>query len=139
MTDVLTPEQRSRNMSRIRSKDTRPELALRRLLESRGIRFELHGADLPGKPDVVFRPAKKAVFVHGCYWHMHRCRYGRVVPRTNEEFWQKKRSGNVERDRRARRELRAIGWRSLIVWECWTKRSPQTVEDRIVRFLELGE
>ncbi len=84
MVDVLTPEQRRRNMSAIRSKNTGPERALRQMVREGGIPYRVHAAKLPGKPDFVFTKLKKVIFVHGCYWHMHRCRYGKVVPKTNE-------------------------------------------------------
>ena len=119
--DVHTSEQRSRNMSAIRSKDTKPELIVRRMVHRLGFRFRLHRRDLPGSPDLVFPRLKKIIFVHGCYWHMHRCRLGRVTPKTNAKFWRSKRTGNVERDRRNIAALRASGWSVLIVWECQTR------------------
>ena len=121
MTDVLSPEQRSFNMSRIRSQNTRPERLVTTLLSKRGISFSTQSAHLPGRPDFVLSRYRKAIFVHGCYWHVHRCRYGRVVPKTNAEFWRKKRAGNVDRDRRVRRALRAQGWQVLTIWECWLR------------------
>ena len=136
MTDVHTPAQRSFNMSRIRAKDTRPELVVRSLVHQMGYRFRLHRKDLPGKPDLVLPGHRKVIFVHGCFWHMHRCRYGRVTPKTNAEFWQQKRMGNVERDRRNVRELRRAGWSVLVVWECWTKLPEEKVVPRLLKFLE---
>lgn len=130
MTDVHTPEQRSRNMAAIRSKNTKPEVVVRRLLCEMGLRYRLHGRDLPGKPDIVMPGRKLAIFVHGCFFHMHTCRYGRVVPATNTEFWQKKRSGNVARDKRNTMELRKLGWHVLTVWECETK-EPENLRGRI--------
>lgn len=118
MTDVLSPEQRRFNMSRIRSRDTQPERVVRSLLHRMGLRFRLQRRDLPGRPDIVLTRHRLAVMVHGCFWHMHGCRYGRVVPKTRTEFWQAKRSANVERDRRNVRALRRAGWRVLVVWEC---------------------
>lgn len=135
--DVLTPEQRRRNMQRIRSKNTKPELVVRRLIHALGFRYRLHGRDLPGRPDLVFRSRRKVVFVHGCYWHVHSCAYGQVTPATNAEFWREKRMANVARDRRTRAKLRALGWRALIVWECEI-RKPDRVADRVRRFLEDG-
>ncbi len=135
MTDVLTPEQRAFNMSRIRNKDTRPEVIVRSLVHRMGYRFRLHDAKLPGKPDLVFPSLEKIILVHGCFWHMHRCRYGRVKPRTNWAFWRKKRLGNVERDRKNVARLRRQGWQVLVVWECWTK-DIGTLEMRISAFLE---
>lgn len=135
MADVHTTEQRSFNMSRIRGRDTRPELIVRSMVHGLGYRYRLHVTDLPGKPDLVLPRHEKIIFVHGCYWHMHRCRRGRVVPRTNTEFWQTKRQGNVDRDRRNLRKLRREGWRVLVVWECHT-RDLERLEDRLLAFLQ---
>lgn len=120
MTDVLTPEQRRRCMAAIRGKDTKPEMIVRRLVHAMGYRYRLHRKDLPGKPDLVFPSKKKVIFVHGCFWHMHNCRYGRVRPKTNAQFWQKKREATVARDRQSRRALKARGWEVEMVWECGT-------------------
>ena len=130
MTDVLTNEQRSRNMAAIRGKNTKPEIRVRSLLHSLGYRFRLHRKDLPGKPDIVLPKYQTAVFVHGCFWHCHECRYGRVVPATRQEFWAEKRRGNVERDERVQRELEAAGWRVVTVWECET-RMMEALETRL--------
>src|SRR5262245_32414694 len=116
--DVLTRVQRSRNMAAIRGKDTRPELTIRRVLHKMGYRYVLHDRRLPGRPDLVFPRSRKVIFGHGCFWHMHECTYGRVVPVTNAQFWLKKRVGNVERDVRATRALAAEGWQVLVIWEC---------------------
>lgn len=132
--DVLTAEQRQRCMAAIRSKDTKPEVKVRRLIHAMGYRFRLHQRDLPGSPDIVLPRHHKAIFVHGCFWHMHRCRYGRVRPVTNKEFWEKKRQGNVDRDRRNVRALRRMGWKVLVVWECWT-RDITKLERRLGDFL----
>ena len=138
MADVHTQEQRSFNMSRIRSKDTKPEMIVRSLVHGMGFRYTLHNKSLPGKPDLVLPRHEKIVFVHGCYWHMHRCRYGRVIPKTNTEFWQTKREGNVARDRRNLRALRKQGWKVLVVWECWTRDLSQ-LSDRLTDFLQASE
>jgi DNA mismatch endonuclease (patch repair protein) len=130
MTDVLTNEQRSRNMAAIRGKNTKPEMRVRSLLHSLGYRFRLHRKDLPGKPDIVLPKYQTAVFVHGCFWHSHDCRYGRVMPATRPEFWAEKRRRNVERDERMQRELEAAGWRVLTVWECET-RMMEALETRL--------
>lgn len=135
MADVHSRETRSYNMSRIRSRDTKPELLVRSLVHRLGYRFRLHVSDLPGKPDIVLPRHEKVILVHGCYWHMHRCRYGRVVPKTNTEFWQQKRQGNVDRDRRNLRELRRLGWQTLVLWECWTRDG--RMEEKLREFLEL--
>lgn len=121
MVDVHTPEQRSRNMAAIRYKNTKPEIVVRGLLCEMGIRYRLHRKDLPGKPDIVMPRRRTAIFVHGCFFHMHKCRYGRVVPATNAEFWRTKRTGNATRDKRNTRQLRKLGWSVFTVWECQTK------------------
>ena len=135
MTDVLTPEQRSRCMAAIRSKHTKPEIIVRKILRSLGYRYRLHGKSLPGKPDVVLPGLRKAIFVHGCFWHRHRCRYGLVQPRTNAAFWCKKLNGNTQRDVMNRRELRRQKWKCLVDWECQTKK-PDVLISKIIRFLE---
>ena len=122
MADVLTPSQRSFNMSRIRSRDTKPEKIVRSIVHALGYRYRLHKSDLPGKPDIVLVRHRKIIDVHGCFFHMHKCRYGSVVPATNANFWQTKRLSNVARDRRNLRALRREGWKVLIVWECETRK-----------------
>ena len=126
--DVHTPEQRSRNMSAIRGKDTKPEMVVRRIVHALGYRYRLHRRGLPGVPDLVFPKLQKIINVHGCFWHMHSCRYGSVTPKSNRDFWQTKRTGNVARDRSALRRLRAGGWDVLTVWECATKNNPNLKE-----------
>ncbi len=121
MSDVLTPEQRKYNMSRIRNKDTRPEMIVRSEVHRMGFRYKLHTSTLPGKPDLVLKRHNKIIFVHGCFWHMHKCKYGKVKPKTNAAFWENKRLGNVKRDKKVIRELETNGWQVLIVWECWVK------------------
>jgi DNA mismatch endonuclease (patch repair protein) len=133
--DVLTREQRSRCMSAIKNRDTRPEMIVRRLVHGMGYRFRLHVSSLPGKPDLVLPRLKKVIFVNGCFWHMHRCRYGRVSPASNAIFWRTKREQNVERDRRNSARLRKAGWRVLVVWECGT-RDPSALSARLRAFLE---
>jgi DNA mismatch endonuclease (patch repair protein) len=110
-------------MSRIRSKDTRPEKKVRHALHALGFRYRLHRANLPGHPDLVFPKAKVAIFVHGCFWHMHKCRFGRVVPQSNADFWANKRKANVSRDRKNTLSLRKLGWKTLTVWECSCRNS----------------
>jgi DNA mismatch endonuclease (patch repair protein) len=134
MADVHTPEQRSRNMAAIRSKDTKPEMIVRRLTHSLGYRYRLHQNNLPGKPDLVFSSRKKIIFVHGCYWHMHNCRYGKVAPMTNSGFWQQKRSSNVIRDRKNIRELKKKGWDVFVIWECELEK--EDIIRRLDRFLK---
>jgi DNA mismatch endonuclease, patch repair protein len=113
-TDVLTPEQRSWCMSRIKGKDTKPELCLRKALWALGLRYRL-GAGVAGRPDMVFKSAKVAIFVDGCFWH--RCPRHGVMPKHNRDFWRKKIEGNVERDRRVNDRLRGEGWKVLRFWE----------------------
>ena len=121
MADNLSVEQRRDVMGRIRSKDTTPEMKVRRLVHRMGYRYRLHAADLPGQPDLVFRARRKAIFVHGCFRHRHDgCRRA-TAPKTRPGFWRKKLDGNVERDRRNEAALRAGGWGVLVIWECETK------------------
>lgn len=118
MTDFLSPEERSKRMSRIRGKDTQPELALRKVLHGLGLRYRLHGARLPGKPDLVFPRYKVVVFVHGCFWHRHaNCKIA-TTPKSNRPFWVEKFEKNLARDARVTTQLEAMGWRVLVVWEC---------------------
>lgn len=120
--DRLTAESRSRIMGRIRSSNTKPEIAVRKLAHSLGLRFRLHRRDLPGTPDLVFPRHRLAVFVHGCFWHRHRGCNRASVPSTNAEFWIKKFERNAERDKVAFRSLRDLGWAVLVIWECELKR-----------------
>lgn len=118
--DVHTPAQRSFNMIRIKSKNTLPEGIIRKLIWSNGYRYRLHGKDLPGKPDIVFRGRKKAIFVNGCFWHMHGCRYFKW-PKTNREFWKQKIKSNARRDKKNYKSLLVAGWSYIVIWECETK------------------
>ena len=123
-------------MAAIRGKNTGPEMKVRRALHALGYRYRLHGPGLPGKPDLVFPRFKTVVFVHGCFWHMHRCPYGRSSPATNAGFWEAKRVGNMERDRRNRRALKADGWNVFTIWECET-RDAVTLQKRLDQLCEL--
>lgn len=134
MSDVLTPEQRSYCMSRIRGKDTKPEMIVRRLVHALGYRYRLHVRDLPGCPDLVFPGRRKIVFVHGCYWHRHSCKNGKYVPSKNRKFWRAKLEANKKRDQKNRRKLRKSAWDVLTIWECQTKHSEKIV-DRLMTFL----
>jgi DNA mismatch endonuclease, patch repair protein len=118
--DVLTPEQRHRNMSRIRGKDTKPEVLLRRGLHAAGLRYRLHARDLPGRPDIVLPRHRAAVLVHGCFWHGHDCPLFKL-PATRPQFWAAKIAANCSRDQRVVEELTKQGWRVLTVWECSLK------------------
>ena len=133
MTDVLTPEQRRKNMSRIHGKNTSPELKLRKMLWESGIRgYRVH-YKLPGKPDIVFTRKKIAVFVDGCFWH--KCPVCFRPPATNAEFWNEKLQKNVERDLKVTRELEELGWTVLRFWEHEVKKTPEDVVARILLFL----
>ncbi|MBA3833990.1 MAG: DNA mismatch endonuclease Vsr [Chthoniobacterales bacterium] len=121
MADKLCKERRSWNMSRIRSRDTTPEIAVRRLLHQMGFRFRLHRRDLPGKPDIVLPRYGMAIFVHGCFWHQHAGCIDCSNPKTNSGYWSPKLLANRERDQRNRRLLRRIGWKPLVIWECQTR------------------
>jgi DNA mismatch endonuclease (patch repair protein) len=132
--DVLTPAQRRHNMQSIRRQNTKPEMVLRRELHARGFRFRTNYAALPGKPDIAFTRRKKVVFVNGCFWHSHDCRWGRVTPATNAEFWSQKREATVVRDGRKRQQLIQLGWEVETVWECELRDRDRTVE-RVVAFL----
>ena len=120
MNDVLTPEQRRMNMSRIRGKHTRPEMLIRRGLHARGLRYRLHPTDISGKPDLVFPRHRVVVLIHGCFWHGHGCSLFKW-PKSRAEFWKNKIGRNMERDREVLAALEAGGWRVLVVWECALK------------------
>lgn len=127
-------EQRSALMALVGPKDTKPEMIVRRLLHRAGYRYVLHAPDLPGRPDLVFRPRRKAIFVHGCFWHRHSgCRRA-TTPKTRREFWLAKFAANVERDARIAMELEAAGWDAVVVWECETS-NPAALRDRLTGFL----
>lgn len=138
MVDKLTPERRSWNMSRIRGKNTKPELIVRRLLHAKGYRYRLHGTArggrLPGSPDLVFASRHKVIFVNGCFWHFHDCRVGQHAPKANAEFWETKRTRTRNRDAEQRRQLESAGWVVLTVWECELK-DPSALERQLDAFL----
>ena len=137
MADSLSPSARSERMSLIRSKDTVPELIVRKAVWAAGFRYRIHGQGLPGKPDLIFSGLSTVVFVHGCYWHAHHCQKGRV-PGSNSSFWREKFSKNKARDARNVRQLRNAGWSVLTVWECTlaTARSRDATLRRLLRALE---
>ena len=112
---------RSRIMRAVKSRDTKPEMLVRRMVRAMGYRYRLHRKDLPGKPDLVFSSRKKIIFVHGCFWHGHDCLRGDRMPKTNRKYWKKKISGNVKRDVKHTSELKKSGWEVLLVWECETR------------------
>ena len=114
-------EQRSRNMSAIKSKNTKPEIKVRKVLHSMGYRFRLHRKDLPGSPDIVLPKYKTVIFVHGCFWHRHEnCKYA-STPKTRQEFWEAKFRENINRDKLNQENLSSNGWKIIIVWECEIK------------------
>src|SRR5229473_2618873 len=125
---------RSRTMAAIRSKNTKPEIAVRKLVHSLGYRFVLHRRDLPGTPDLAFPGRRRVIFVNGCFWHRHACHLGTKSPRTNPAYWKKKFARVLERDAENRRQLRSIGWRILVVWEC-ELRNVKRLTKRLCRFL----
>ena len=129
--DIVSEEQRSYNMSRIRSKNTKPELIVRSMLHNFGYRFTVNGPrnkKLPGKPDIVLPRYRTVIFVHGCFWHAHKnCKYFRL-PKTRTEWWKKKLEGNATRDALKQEELRKLGWNVVVIWECETKGSDAQLE-----------
>jgi DNA mismatch endonuclease, patch repair protein len=135
--DTLTPTDRSERMARVRSKDTTPELRVRRLLSEMGYRYRLHYKRVPGRPDIAFPGRRKAVFVHGCFWHRHpapTCPLARL-PKSRLDFWLPKLEGNRARDLRTQRELRELDWQIYVVWECQL-RDAETLRRALRRFLE---
>lgn len=141
MTDTVSPEKRSAMMARIGSKDTQPELRVRRMAHALGYRFRLHRRDLPGTPDLVFPKFRIALFVHGCYWHRHEGCPKAYTPKSRVDFWQEKFAANVERDARTTEKLRAMGWTPVVIWECETTdpvRLAEIVEERVRRLGAAG-
>jgi len=132
--DTLSKERRSWNMSRIRSRDTGPERAVRSILHGLGYRFRLCRKDLPGRPDIVLPRYKSVVFVHGCFWHRHPGCNDASTPKSRVEFWMDKFDANVKRDRKVRKELRSLGWKVNVVWACEVKQ-PDKLTRRLQRLL----
>lgn len=136
MADVFSAEKRSQVMAAIRSKDTKPEMAVRRMLHAMGLRFRLHVAALPGRPDIVLKRLEAIIQVKGCFWHGHRCLKGRI-PRMNRSYWRAKIAGNKARDKRNERQLRTMGWSVKTVWECCVRRSdPDELSALLARMLD---
>ena len=139
MTDIVTPAVRSRMMSAIKGRNTKPELLVRKRLFARGLRYSLHSSLLPGKPDLVFRRYKAVVLIHGCFWHGHECRLFKW-PKSNQTFWRNKITRNRSVDTRTLKELRALGWRIMTVWECAVRGVPEQrldiVADRLQHWIQ---
>lgn len=134
MTDPFPPEKRSAIMRAVPGRHTTPELAVRRLVHGLGYRYRLHDARLPGQPDLVLPRLRTVILVHGCFWHQHRCPRGDRRPAARPEYWLRKLANNQRRDRRQRAELRKLGWRVIVVWECQTRR-PDVLRRRLARLL----
>jgi DNA mismatch endonuclease (patch repair protein) len=130
--DTITKAQRSKLMSRIRSKDTKPEMAVRSLVHRMGYRYRLHDKKLPGSPDLVFTSRAKVIFVHGCFWHMHRTCYH--IPKVRRGFWKAKLENNAARDKRTRQKLNRMGWQSRVIWECQL-RNTEKLKSKVRQFL----
>ena len=128
---------RSENMRRIKGRDTKPELIVRRMVHAMGYRYRLHSPDLPGKPDLVFRSRRKVIFIHGCFWHVHGCETDHV-PRSNLGYWKPKLARNRARDKKIKTVLARAAWRYLIVWECQTRKE-SSLSARVRRFLGTGK
>lgn len=137
MIDRVSKEIRSRIMTRVKSKNTGPEMRVRKLLHGLGYRYRIHGKDLPGSPDIVFPGKKKMIFVHGCFWHGHDCRWGKL-PKSNIEYWMSKIRDNRCRDSKNEDALRLLGWKCLVVWQCELK-TPEELKIKLVRFLTNDE
>jgi DNA mismatch endonuclease (patch repair protein) len=120
MADVVDAKTRSQMMSGIKGKNTKPEILVRKALHARGFRFRLHDKKLPGKPDIILPKYKTVIFVHGCFWHKHDCKYFKW-PKTRPDFWRDKIEGNVERDEKHHQQLKELGWNVKIIWECEIK------------------
>ena len=135
---MWTKEKRSEVMSRIKQKDTKPEILVRKALFNSGYRYRLHKKGLPGSPDIVLAKYRAVIFVNGCFWHYHKkCRDGHI-PKSRREYWKKKLDRNVERDKKVYKNLKENGWRVLIVWECEAKKDIQKSLSKIERFLNSG-
>jgi len=136
MIDVFSSEKRSRIMSRIRSYDTEPELKMRSIVHRMGYRFRIHQDKLPGNPDIVLAKHKKAIFIHGCFWHGHKGCPRSKRPTSNISFWQDKLDKNQERDKRVQKELRHLGWKYLVIWQCEIKKT-ERLKKKIESFLKV--
>jgi len=133
--DTLTADERSERMRRVKARDTKPEIELRRLVWRLGYRYRKNRRDIVGQPDLAFIGRKRAIFLHGCFWHRHDCAAGRRAPKARNDFWTAKFERNIRRDVVVARDLKAAGWRALIVWECQLH-DPVGVERRVRKFLD---
>ncbi|MGG1921715.1 DNA mismatch endonuclease Vsr [Chryseobacterium sp. NRRL B-14798] len=130
--DIWSKEKRSEVMSKIRGKNTKPEMILRSQLFMKGFRFRIHKKDLPGKPDIVLPKYKTVIFVHGCFWHYHKdCREGRI-PATNSKFWEEKLSKNIDRDEKYIKELQQLGWKVIVIWECEIEKNIKDTLEKLI-------
>ena len=136
--DIWSKKKRSEVMSKIKSKDTKPEKAVRSLLHRMGYRFRIHRKDLPGRPDIVLPKYGVVIFIHGCFWHLHEgCRDG-TVPKTGTDKWREKLEKNVARDKRNIQQLEELGWRVLTLWECEIEKKPEEIKERLEVFINKG-
>lgn len=133
----MTATERSKRMSLIRSKDTQPELLVRKLVHSMGYRYRSHDLALPGRPDIVFKSRRKIIFVHGCFWHLHRNCANSRPPKSKLDYWRPKLAGNVTRDKLVRGRLRRLGWQQLVVWECEVD-NRERLSRKLEKFLGTG-
>ncbi|HEV3386146.1 MAG TPA: DNA mismatch endonuclease Vsr [Gemmata sp.] len=138
MADTMTPTERSERMSRVKNKNSKAELNVRSLVHLLGFRYRLHNPKLPGKPDIVLTRHRKIILIHGCYWHQHGVCRPLAIPQNNTEFWRSKFADNVERDKRNLRDLKKLGWKVLVVWECQTG-DYRILERKLRRFLRKKE
>ncbi len=136
MTDVFTKTERSAIMRKVKGRDTKPEIRVRRLVRALGRGYRLGGGGLPGRPDLVFAGRKKVIFVHGCYWHGHDCRAGKNRPSSNSAYWTKKLEGNMARDAKNLALLAQLGWSALVIWEC-ELRDEAALSEKLADFLDV--
>ena len=134
--DKISKSQRSWNMSRIQSKNTRPEMFIRKLLFKNGFRYRLNDKNLPGKPDIVFKLKKKVIFIHGCFWHRHENCKNATFPKTNRKFWNDKFSKNIKRDQKVYSDLKFMGWSYHVIWECNIKKHKENIIEDLKLFLK---
>jgi DNA mismatch endonuclease (patch repair protein) len=133
--DTLTRAERSARMALVKCKDTKPEVAVRRLVHSLGYRYRLHSGKLPGRPDMVFQSRRKIIFVHGCFWHRHKGCPNTRLPKSRLSFWKPKLEANHLRDKRIRLKLKKLNWKVLVIWECEIKNSTRLTK-KVIRFME---